>query len=228
MTANTSTVQIEIQVDGTGGIKVLRQIGADLEKAGSKGKKSFKDMARSVGDFNKRITSTQSLLMKLGAGIATAALATKLKGVIDVASDLNETISKSQAIFGASSADIEAWAFKSAAAIGLSAQEALEHTATLGNMFDQLGAGTDIAARSSLQMVKLAADIASFHNVAGGASAVLGAMASSFRGEYDALQRYIPIINAATVQEQALAMTHKTNAKELTNLEKPWPHKQLS
>uniref|UniRef100_A0A6M3K9S6 Putative tail tape measure protein n=1 Tax=viral metagenome TaxID=1070528 RepID=A0A6M3K9S6_9ZZZZ len=87
-------------------------------------------------------------------------------------------------------------------------------------MFDQLGAGTKTAAENSKSMVQLAADIASFHNVAGGAEAVLNAMMSAFRGEYDALQRYIPTIKAASVEQLALAETGKKSAKELTELEK--------
>ncbi len=90
----------------------------------------------------------------------------------------------------------------------------------MGNMFKQLGASQSEAAGLSKEMVELSADLASFHNVAGGAEEVLLAMQSAFRGEYDALQRYIPTIKAAAVQQQALADTGKSSAKELTELEK--------
>ena len=224
MAANTSKIQIEVRVDGKGGIKVLRQIGTESEKAGKKGSKSFRNMDRSVKATTVGLKSMYGMLLKLGIGYAAIrGIRVAVREMIDmtnVASDLNETISKSRAIFGNSSAGIEAWAARSAVAIGLSTQAALEHTATLGNMYQQLGAGVDVAEQSSRAMVKLSADLASFHNVAGGASGVLLSMQSAFRGEYDALQRYIPTINAAAVQEQALAMSHKATAKELTNLEK--------
>ena len=224
MAANTSKIQIEIRVDGKGGIKVLRQIGTESEKAGKKGSKSFRNMDRSAKATTVGLKSMHGMLLKFGIGYAAIlGIRVAVREMIDmtnVASDLNETISKSRAIFGNSSAGIEAWAARSAVAIGLSTQAALENTATLGNMYQQLGAGVDVAEQSSRAMVKLSADLASFHNVSEGASGVLLSMQSAFRGEYDALQRYIPTINAAAVQEQALAMTHKATAKELTNLEK--------
>jgi len=104
--------------------------------------------------------------------------------------------------------------------MGLSQRAALEHIATLGNMFKQLGAGSDTAAENSKSMVQLSADLASFNNVAGGAESVLEGMQAAFRGEYDSLQRYIPTINAASVEQQALAMTGKASKDALTDLEK--------
>ncbi len=65
-------------------------------------------------------------------------------------------------------------------------------------------------------------------NVAQAASAVVGVpvqevvdgMASSFRGEFDALQRVIPAISAASIEQAALATTGKASVAELTAQEK--------
>jgi hypothetical protein len=139
---------------------------------------------------------------------------------LSMASDLNETTSKVSTLFGDQTASIEAWADNSAAAFGLSETAALDSVATIGNMFMQLGASSDQAASTGQGMVQLAADIASFHNVAGGSEEVLGSLNAAFRGEYDSLQKYIPTINAAAVEQAALAATGKTAASELTALEK--------
>ena len=136
------------------------------------------------------------------------------------ASDLQETQSKSNAVFGASAQAITSWSKNSATAFGMSRQAALESASSIGNMFKQLGAGETTAAKTSKQMVELSADLASFHNVAGGATEVLNAMQSAFRGQYEPIQRYIPTINAAAVEQQALAMTGKQATSELTRLEK--------
>ena len=45
-------------------------------------------------------------------------------------------------------------------------------------------------------------------------------MSSAFRGEYDALQRYIPSITDAAIKQAAMAATGKTNEKSLTEQEK--------
>lgn len=153
------------------------------------------------------------------AGVAQGTVA-YLGDSVAAASDLSETVSKVDTLFGSSSAGIMQWAQNSATAMGLPKQAALDAVGTIGNLFMQLGASSDEAAGVGQNMVQLSADLASFHNVAGGSAEVLDAMSAAFRGEYDALQRYIPTINGAAVEQQALAMTGKESAKELTNLEK--------
>lgn len=135
------------------------------------------------------------------------------RGAIDGASDLNETLSKSRTIFGSAAGDIEKWASRADAALGQSKQQALDSAATYGNLFSQLGIGSDSAARMSKQMVELASDFASFHNA--DVSDVLDAQAAAFRGEYDAVQRFVPTINAAAVEQKALALGLAGSTKEL-------------
>lgn len=67
MPANSNTIQIEIEIDDKGGVKVLRQIGKESEAAGKKGDKGFRTMSRSVGVFNRQINITHGLATKLGA-----------------------------------------------------------------------------------------------------------------------------------------------------------------
>lgn len=187
-------------------------------------------LALDASDYDKNMEGARSKLdgfasgaQKVG-GVMTAAVTAPIVAIgvasIGMASDLNETMSKVDTLFGTSSAAVVAWSEDSAASFGLSQAAALDSVGTIGNMFMQLGASSDAAAKTGQGMVGLAADIASFHNVAGGSEEVLEAMNAAFRGEYDSLQRYIPTINAAAVEQAALAATGKTAAKELTALEK--------
>ena len=175
--------------------------------------------ARSAGLVTKAYGAMRIAVVAALATM-TAVLGRFVTTSISAASDLNETISKTSTIFGDQGAAMLEWASNSAQAMGLSQQAALEAASTMGNMFSQLGAGREVAGGISRDMIQLAADIASFNNVAGGAVAVSDAMQSAFRGEYDSLQRYIPTINAATVAQEALRMTGKANEKQLTALEK--------
>ncbi|MFM9735603.1 hypothetical protein, partial [Streptomyces niveiscabiei] len=88
-----------------------------------------------------------------------------LGGAISGASDLNETLSKSQTIFGANADAVESWASGAAQAAGLSKAAALEAAAGFGNMFTQIGFGAEEAARLSQSTVQMAADLGSFNNV---------------------------------------------------------------
>ena len=146
------------------------------------------------------------------AGIAAAGIAF-LAPAVSSASDLNETISKSNTIFGDNAAEIESWGDRAAESIGQSKQQALDAAGTFGNLFSQLGIGSEKTADMSTQMVELASDFASFHNA--DITEVLEAQTAAFRGEYDAVQRYVPTINAAAVEQKAMEMGLARTTKEL-------------
>jgi hypothetical protein len=139
-------------------------------------------------------------------------------GAISGASDLNETMSKSAAIFGDSAGAIEAFGSHAAQNIGLSKQAAMDAAAGFGDMFTQIGFTSDSAASLSQQVLLAAADLGSFSNLE--TADVADRMSAAFRGEYDSLQAVIPNINAARVESEALAATGKKTASELTAQEK--------
>lgn len=183
-----------------------------------------KGLQRAVGDADRATSGLGGRLADFGkkaaiglagVGIAGAAVA---KSLIDSASTMEETLSKSNTIFGVQGAALEEWASTAASSFGQSKQEALEAAATFGNIFTQLGVGTPEAAGLSTAMTELASDFASFHNAA--PTDVIDAMTAAFRGEYDAVQRFVPTINAAAVEQKALATTGKKTTKELTLQEK--------
>jgi hypothetical protein len=155
-----------------------------------------------------------------GVGLAVGVRAA-LRGVLTTtkaASDLNETINKSNVIFEGSAKSIQKWSRGTAQSMGLSRNEALTNASAFGDMFRQLGIGLPTTAKMSTRLVGLASDLASFSNA--DISQVLEAQQAAFRGEYDSLQRFIPAINAARVQQVALAQTHKKSATDLTAAEK--------
>lgn len=149
----------------------------------------------------------------IGAGVITGA-----KSLAEQASNFNETVSKSRNIFGSSGKAIERWAKNSATSLGLATGAALEGTASFGNLFDQLGIGQQASVRMSKGFVQMAADAASFNNA--DPSEVMDAFLSATRGEYDALQRFVPTVSAATIQTEALRATHKKSANDLTAADK--------
>lgn len=160
----------------------------------------------------------KSLVGPAIAAVGAAGVVSFFKDSIGAASDLAETVNKSNTIFGDNAAQINKWATGAAVNMGLSKAAALEAAAGFGNMFSQLGFAGDQAATMSTDVVQLAADLGSFNNLP--TADVADMMSAAFRGEYDSLQRLIPNINAARVEQEALAMTGKTAASELTAQEK--------
>ena len=145
---------------------------------------------------------------------------------ITLASDLAETTSKVRTLFGESAADIEAWASGAASNLGMTKQAALDAVGTIGNLFLQLGESSESAGQMSQSLVQLATDLGSFHNA--DPTEILDSMSAAFRGEYDSLQKYVPMINAANVEQRALKDTGKAAASELTALDKATAAYQLT
>ena len=153
-----------------------------------------------------------------GAAFAAAGVVDFLKDSVRAASDLNETQSKANVIFGKSAKEINSWANNAATSFGLSKQQALDAAASFGDMFLQLGFTRDQAVKTSKSTIQLASDLGSFSNV--DPSDVLQRIQAAYRGEFDSLQLLIPNINAARVEQVALGLSHKKSAKELTAADK--------
>ena len=193
-----SRAKVRAEVDAAG--KEIEQgLGAAAERA-----------SKEIEDKLTRFREASGLAFAAGT---TAALGVSIKA----ASDLNEAQQANAATFRDSAKAVDEFA-NSASKIGLSKQDALDATATFGALFVQLGVGTEESAKLSTELTQLAADFGSFKNA--DVTEVILAQSAAFRGEYDALQRFVPTINAAAVEQQALAETGKTTTKELTLQEK--------
>jgi hypothetical protein len=166
-----------------------------------------------------------ALLFGSAAFVGTAALTAGITKSVKAASDLNEEISKSRQVFGASSAAVESWARTTAQGIGISRTEALRATGTFGNLFRVIDIAPEKAAEMSRGLVQLAADLASFNNA--NPSDVLLALRSGLIGEAEPLRRYGVLLSEARVQQVALANTGKTNVKTLTDQEKALARYQI-
>jgi len=141
------------------------------------------------------------------------------------AKDLGEVTSKTIAVFGDFSDGLFEMAEKADKAMGLSKTAFLDAASGFGNMFDQLGIGRGEAAKMSTTITGLAADFASFHNA--DITEVLEAQSAAFRGEYDSVQRFLPLLTAATVEQKAMEITGKANADQLTQQDKALATYQL-
>ena len=201
-----NTITINVLGDTRGFKSAMSGVQGDLGRLGAASQKA--------GSFLKSSLKVAAV----GAVAAGVAIGKFASDSITAASDLNETISKTKTIFGDASPEIMAFGRNAATSLGMSTNEALTGVSTFGNFFDQIGIGTKRSAEMSKSFVTMAADLGSFHNAA--PVEVMEALSAATRGEYDSLQKFIPTINAAAVEQKAFAMTGKTTAKELTNAEK--------
>lgn len=189
----------------------VKMIGDKAEDAGKRGNSAMGGLGKSLLDVGKIAGG-----FVIGAGLMK--LPGLFGGMMESASAFNETLSKSNTVFKENAKEIEEWADGAAKAFGQSKQQALDAAGSFGNLFRQIGFSGDSAAWLSKGMTELASDFASFHNA--DITEVINAQSAAFRGEYDALQRFVPTINAAAVEQQALIESGKESAKTLTAQEK--------
>lgn len=173
-----------------------------------------KEFDKGIDDVEKRSSDAGSKIMSgLGGalgGLATAAVGAMatvtaaLGTTIGPASDLEETISKTTVVFGDWSEDVIHWGQRAAEALGMSQNTAMGAASTYGNLFRAMGIGVETSADMSMNLVGLAADLASFNNM--DPTQVLDALRSGLSGETEPLKRLGVNLNAAMVEAKALEM----------------------
>lgn len=191
----------------------MARLVIDVVANAAKATATLKGLEGAAAGISGKLSSVRAPAAAALGGIAVGAFK-----AVGMASDLNETVSKSGQIFGKNAGSIDKWASGSAKAFGLSKEAALSSAAGFGDMFSQIGFAGDQAADMSKSVVQMSADLGSFNNLE--TSDVTDRMSAAFRGEYDSLQALIPNINAARVEAEAMAATGKKSAKELTAQEK--------
>jgi phage-related protein len=216
MAVEIATAYVSLVPSARGfGPAIARELDAPVKAAASK---AGEDASRSFSSSFASTLKTAAKAVAVGVAGLAAGAGLLIKESIESASDLNESMNKAMTIFGQSGREIFAWAQTSAKSFGLSRQAAFEAAGSFGNMFSQLGIGLPQTTQMSRSMTELAADFASFHNA--DITEVLEAQQAAFRGEYDAVQRFVPTINAAAVEQRALADTGKASTEQLTAGEK--------
>ena len=168
-------------------------------------KRDLQGAGRETEKLGKRldtILSPKNLAAGFLGGAAVAGLSQIIEGAISDATDLAESTSKVEVVFGDASEAVMEWADTSATAFGQSKQAALEAAGTYGNLFQAFGIGAEEAQKMSMELVELAADLASFNNTS--VEDALLAIRSGLSGETEPLKRYGVALNQARLEQVAL------------------------
>jgi hypothetical protein len=183
--------------------KVTVTFDADLDslKKGVKGATTEVDsFGTKVGDFSKK-----AALAFAAVAAAAGAMAIKI-GVdaVKAASDLSETISKVNVLFGDTAKDIEKFADSAASSLGQTKQQALDAAATFATFGRAAGlSGKDLSGFST-GFVQLASDLASFNNTS--PEQAINAIGSALRGEAEPLRAYGVLLDDASLRQAALEL----------------------
>lgn len=169
----------------------VRKAGDEIQIAGQKTTKTLKESLDAAEKFGTKMT----------AGV-TAPLVALYTAMSKGASDLTETVSKTDVTFGEFADDMMAWSQTSIEVMGLAQGTALDMAATYGDMATGMGIAKSTAADMSATLTQLAADMASFKNAS--SDRTYQALTGVFTGETEALKSLGVVMTQANLQAFAL------------------------
>ena len=179
-------------------------INADSSKA----QKELLSFKKKTNALTKSIAKgfTERIGHKLfdGLKLAVSQLPKIAMDAVNAASDMNEELSKSEAVFGDSAKSVASWSNTTTNAFGISKVAALEATGTMGNMLRAFGITGEEASRMSMRLVELAGDFASFNNAT--VEDTIYAIGAALRGESEPIRKYAVDLNDATLKAKALEL----------------------
>lgn len=198
--------------------KLIVRIEADMQDL----KKSLDTMDR---DIKRSTTAAAASFKNLGAAIRVAASAVIVlqlvragKAAVDLAGDVAEMQSKSKVVFGAFRDDVVANLSEFGNAVGRSSHELEAMASSIQDTFVPMGFARGEAADLSVQLTKLAVDVASFNNASD--TATMEAFQSALVGNHETVRRFGVVITEATLKQELLRMGIQRTGDEVTNAEK--------
>jgi hypothetical protein len=167
----------------------------------NKGIKKVSDDVNGIGGQLKKLVPSFKTIAIAGTAAFGAVAASSFK-LVNMASDLEESQSKVNTVFGQSASVVNDFAKQSAVSFGITRQAALEAAGTFGNLIQAFGIGKGQAAEMSTTLLGLAADLASFNNTP--IEQAIEALRSGLSGEAEPLKRFGVAINDVRLKQEAL------------------------
>lgn len=171
-----------------------------------------------IGQSSTKMSGTMkaawaSVVAFMGSQVIRALVAVQKK-LFELATSAEETASKFNITFGNQRSVVDQFVSTFGKLAGLTNTEGREITATLGAVAQGFGASKQQAADFAIQVVRAAADMASFNNTR--LPDMLQAIRSGLAGEIEPLRRYGIELSAANVQQKAMQMTGAQAVDQLT------------
>lgn len=156
---------------------------------------SFSSSASRIGSKIKT-----GLAVGLGAGVA--ALTAFGKSAISAASDAEQSIGGTQAVFGKYSNQVIKDSNKAAQQFGLSANNYRESANIIGSLLKNQGVAASQLGKQTKQMVSLGSDLSATYG--GTVKDAVDALASAFKGEFDPMQNYGVTLTQNAINMEAM------------------------
>jgi hypothetical protein len=196
MAGQALALAMQISANTAGLAQAVKDVESKLDRMSASAEKAAGRM---------KVLTTLSIGRAFVDGIQVAANAfTRLhsmtSGFVAEAAGLEQAIGRAGAVFGESAEGVFQFA-ESTREIGIAKKDAIEAVSTMGNLFTAFGLGKEEAAGMSIELTKLAADMAALNNTS--TDQALRAISSGLAGEQEPLKRYGVVLTEAVLKNEA-------------------------
>lgn len=202
-----ATLSVLITADASPAEKVFKDVGETSSQQAQRIKNDWKETGEALTSLGK------TLSLSISAPLTAAGVAS-----VKLASDLTETLGKTEVVFGNLSDTVIAWSETSVESMGLAQETALNMASTYGDLGTAMGLSVDEAANMSMSLVKLGADMASFKNISIERANV--ALQAIYTGETESLKAMGIVMTEANLEQFAMAQGCEKTYKSMTQTEK--------
>jgi len=177
-----------------------------------------KGVGRQVGtDVGSGISSVaKKAFAPLAAALSVAAVGSFVKGAIDAAGDLEQSVGAVDSVFRDSAGSIHDWAQTSAEAVGLSADAYSSSASVIGAMLTNYGVASDKVAASTNDLIRYGADLSAMFG--GTTEEAVSALGAALRGEADPAERFGLSLSKAKVEAHMAATGIKSSTEATLDL----------
>ena len=202
-----ATLSVLIKADASPAEKVFKDVGETSSQQAQKVKNNWKETGEALTSLGK------TLSLSISAPLTAAGVA-----CVKLASDLTETLGKTEVVFGDLSDTVIAWSETSVESMGLAQETALNMASTYGDLGTAMGLSVDEAANMSMSLVQLGADMASFKNISIERANV--ALQAIYTGETESLKAMGIVMTEANLEQFAMAQGCEKTYKSMSQTEK--------
>ena len=159
---------------------------------------------RGLNRLSARFRAWGSTISRFGAqffAVGTAGI-TAFVPAIKAASDLQETMSKFDVVFGSNAKGMKAWGDSYAKEVGRSKGEIASFLAGTQDLLVPIGLDPSAARETSKQITQLAVDLASFNNMAD--ADTLRDLHAALTGSGEVMKKYGVVVNETAVKQELL------------------------
>jgi len=184
--------------------------------------KKLKQLEQSTASTTKKVSTNFNKIAsvaKLAVGaVVVQQLARGASALVNFASHVEEMQAKSSVVFGRFTAKVRSELSKFGEEVGRSTFQLEEMASQIQDTFVPMGFARGEAANLSVELAKLATDVASFNNASD--VETMRAFQSALVGNHETVRRFGVVITEATLTQELMRMGINKLSKDATNQEK--------